>query len=260
MPPLTPEKIIMADLLGTVDVVFSPMRGPFVQRRAQVRYERRVAWRTGGLPLRTSGANTEKRKLFEVAVRQLESAGLLQVARGDAGRRTHARLTDHGEMVARVLAATGNVYDDWPLFEHLARLSDAVGGDMVAEHVVCGISKWKGTPTENHRLALLELQILPFIVADLVNSSGDIYGRFWYSITAAGRLAMEAGRPAAPPADLKLDEPFADRYDRTRKAAERELEDAEPEVGSSVIIPVSAGVGWGTCPKELLPLLKKGSP
>lgn len=147
MPDLSDEKKILAELLGTADAVFIPMRGKFRQRPVQVRQERRAAWRSAGLPLRSHGADAGGRKDFENAARQLESAGLLIVERGQAGRRSVAKFSELGESVARTLAATGDVAMEWELFTNFAEMSKAVDGRPIAEHVVVGIRRWKGRPS-----------------------------------------------------------------------------------------------------------------
>lgn len=248
---MSDTKEILVGLLAAADAAFLTYRGKFRQRPAQVRHEQQTAWLAGGLPLRSHGGSGAERKDFEIAVRQLEAAGLLAVRRGDAGRRTAAKLTPNGEAVARRLAGSFTLSDQWELLERLGEMSQAVDGRMIAEHIIIGIRRWKGTPEQNKQLGALEWQLLPLLTAGYVTGATDTLCRYWYAITPAGRRALEAGPPEPPPDDLQMDDQLAEFYDEVRAAIDEAVATAIPEQPNNLVIPLSAGIGWGVAPKEL---------
>lgn len=248
MPELTPERSILAELLGRVDGTFMPRRGKFDQKAAQNRAVQRMAWRRSGLPVTAGGGSDASRKDHERCLRRLQSAGLIRVS--GRIRATAVRLTERGEQTARALCATGDVTlaGTWIPFARVAEVV-SIAGRAISEPIAAGIATYDESQSET--LIDLTLRLLPALSRGWIESASDNDGRVWFLLTRRGRVAFAAGRPADQVPNVTLDEAAADAYDAAMRQTEAELDTAEPPVGSPICIPVSAGIGWGCWPARL---------
>ena len=254
---ISPPDVALVDLLGRLDALFAPRRGDFVQAAMQVRCGLREDWQTKGLPSRTRGASANDRKVEESMLRAMENAGLVTIAAA-GGRRTHVRFAHAGEMRARCMTATGNVVDGWPFFDALVGLFDLAAGQqlsgthadgrLLSEAFAAGCTPWRRTKRQIADLTRQCFSLLPFLAAGWITSSPDSGGRYWLSLTDAGRVAHAAGCPADPCPDIRLSEPASALYDRTFREYSAESDGMTPRQGSPIVVPIPVGVNWGGYP------------
>ena len=257
---LSPKTTAIVQLLGKLDALFWPRRGEFRLEVAQVRYCLRRDWSTRGLPVRGTAADGADRKALERLWDSLVAAGLVQI-HGPAGRRTHARLTFHGEQTARCLAATGNVIDDWAYFEAIVETFSLTkghdlpgthgGGNLLSEALVAGCTPWRRTKKQREAITEQMIRLLPFLSAGWIDAWGDYGGRYWLSLTTEGRAAHEAGCPADPCPDVRLDEAASTLYQQTYASYTTELDGLAPRQGAPVICPHPVGINWGGYPADV---------
>mgnify|MGYP003744657923 FL=1 len=240
------ERLLLAQLLAETDAIFYPMRGPFVQRLAKVRFERQKAFRTVGLTLAGSGSATA-RKQHERCLTDLEAAGLVEFGLDGSGRREGVRLSPLGDACTRRLIGGTPLAEAWPIFASMCDLCRRATRAALPEHLFCNIWDWKGGREQNLQLSRLQQDLLAFFAVAYVDAHGDFDGKLWYGVTEAGREALAAGCPEGPPASIEYSESLAVAYDAFLDQAEAELRNATPKLASHVVVPVPMGVGWGGC-------------
>ncbi len=240
-----PEMRSLATLLARLDAVFFPFAGNEETRCIGACMELRAGWISGqGLPMREHAPTASGRKVNEELWKRLGDAGLVTI-KADGGRRTHVRFTFTGETLTRCLCATGCTYVFWPVFRRLAKLIDQTGIPSLPESFTCGAEPYTGDEGQAARIRLQRFRLLPFVTAGFLDFWHDCHSHQWIGLTAAGRQALAAGRPARPRDEWTLDEDVSAIYDRTLDRATRRLASAKPANPTNLFPPASAGIGWG---------------
>lgn len=241
---LTHERKTLIAILAKVDAIFWPSRDRFNQRRAQVRHERQTAYRETGLTI-TGGGSAADRQAFGRLLDSLQQAGLVAIIRGK--KREGVKLTALGDNVTRRICACWTITEAWDLLELAGDLDRRAYGRGLPDHFFIGLEKWTGTPEENTALGEMRQKLVPFLPVGYLRCSGDGWNprMYWMSLTDTGRAALDAGPPEDGPNGIEYDKEAGDEEGIQWNLAIAELDAAEPERPSDLVIPMCCGVGWG---------------
>ncbi|MFG0243004.1 MAG: hypothetical protein ACF8R9_09480 [Phycisphaerales bacterium JB054] len=204
--PATIDDALLCRLTGELWAAFAPWRGPWTGGGPAAAYLSRRAFREGaGLRWRHSGRDRDERDENVEALGRLERAGLVY------------RRVERTKVVAILLHEPG--------IERACALARAPSGPAARE--LCGlvarcegvedrgflwVPEWTlaGTPPrwagcageagrENRkRLATTEERAIPSLVHGWLESGSDLEGRVWYTLTDAGRAALDGPEPDEP--------------------------------------------------------------
>ena len=243
--PLSAERRMLVELLARADALFWPGREKFDMSQAQVRSERRAAYRETGLAM-IGGGDAASRQAFGRLLGDLEQSGLVTISRGK--RREGVKLSPAGDAITRRLCGVATVLDAWPLLAVAVETSAAWGAGGWPEHIGVGIEEFSGSAQENESLQNMRQMLVPLLPVAYVSCSGDgDYPRkYWMSATEAGRAALQAGPPDDTPPGVVFDQETADLYDVEWDRYAAELDSAVPERPQDLVLPIPCGVGWGS--------------
>lgn len=228
---------ILVRVLAQVDVLFTPYRhGQHGDcHRACAVWERRAEYRRQGVPAIGRGSDTE-RKRYSRLLTGLQDAGLLTLSGNTRGFR--AQLTERGEVLARALVASYDAWQSWPLLRLVDLVTDTYG--KASEFYILG--KWPPAATGKDA-ARLEIAMAPLLSRGWIDANSDIKGHVGYSLTSAGRAAMNGPHPETPGDDVPgLEERLSDIYDEEYRTGMSERLSWPPSHPNSLVLPLSCGL------------------
>lgn len=242
---LSDEKRLLIQILARVDALFWPDRERFTLARDQVREERRAAYRESGLPFVAGGSAADRQSTGRL-LETLENGGLLTIHR--RSQRVGVKLTPLGDAITRRLCGEVTLTEAWGHLATMVEIDRTYGPGLWPEHLAIGVHEFTGSKAENDALKDFRQTIVPLLPLGYLTYKGDMAypRRYWMSVTDAGRGAFSAGPPAAAPDEIRYDSESADFYDHEWDRATAELDAAEPDEPSNLVIPVPCGIGWGS--------------
>ncbi|MCB9846705.1 MAG: hypothetical protein H6811_12065 [Phycisphaeraceae bacterium] len=199
----TIDDVLLCRLTGELWAVFVPWRRPWTGGGPAAVYFAQRDFRAGaGLRWRHSGRDRDERDDYIAALGRLERAGLLR-RRVERTKVVAVQLEEEGIERACALARAPGWRAGREVCELLARHEgvEERGLRWVPEWLMAGTPPhWKGcvgeAGRENHqRLATLEARAIPALVRGWLESAADLHGRVWYTLTDAGRAALEGPEP-----------------------------------------------------------------
>lgn len=249
---LTPERELLARLLGETDAIFAPVRRWSGPTPVNV-YHARARFAEVGVPWSSGGGTPAERKAASRLLAKAGRRGLIRVSRAGATKAPSVKLTARGLEFARRLTGTPGIYSGWVSCVELARLSKrpaeaALFTDVwIAEAGLTG--RDAAHPEYKARLLLVESLILSALVAGYAESGSDSAGRVSYRLTAAGWSWIGAGAAPADDSEAPHDPECRALYHECHAAALARLAAAPAEFPREIgLIPLpvaTAGLTLG---------------
>jgi len=207
----TVETDVLVELLGTSDFIWQPIRRR-PGKRAGVLLELRRRYRAEGVAWASEALGAAERKAAQRAIEALGDAGLVDVERA-VGRTVAVRLTEHGDLAARVVTnhftAPGDALKRTRELHKVQNGPGCAADDgSVPETLLTGGKGWGDG--RHDLLHEIQLDLTPALTRGWVESSTSIQGHAWYRLTEAGVAVVEH----PPTDDFDFPAPLADGHDR----------------------------------------------
>jgi hypothetical protein len=242
--PTKPDLSILAELLGQIDSLWRPPRGPRLELPARaVVDEMQRAFIGVGLPVHIPPGDDAERKQIERRFAKLEGEGLIRIQR--RRNRVGVRLVDSVDWDIR--ARVGFTFAE--CLAAMLRLAECeaeglflpfASGRWVPEGILANVPWNWNTEEQQGRIIDTQDRLAGALCRRWVVANSCFYCRAWYTLTPAGRNVLE-NPPDLSGCECRYDSELNDRYGEGYDTMNQIVETAKPRhPGHIGLIPLPA--------------------